>query len=402
MAALLERALKQIGYHVLSLDDAQSLLSLIQQQHPDLAFVDDLTVCRQLRENQYTLPLLFYSSHDSPQQVVQALDQGADDYIVVPFAREEFAARIRAQLRRVLAMRGGATGPPAPEMLQSRDGAICLNVATHRVSVHHREVHFTKTEFHLLSCFLRDVGKTLTYHFLLTTVWGSEYEGMEDYVRVYIRRRRAENRTGPEPSDLSSDATQPGICIRSIGGKRMRPEGKAGTRQDIVLFSWETIEELTQILATRILADGTPDMLVSLQRGGLIPTVLLSHQLAVSEMLTVPIRRTTSDAAYASKQAPILVLPEQVRSLTNQDVLIVDDIVGTGETLRMVRSALGAFRPRRLREAIYLVNLNHWEQAQDQAPEQEMTYIGQTIRAWAVFPWEKSASTLVALQEEAR
>ncbi len=165
----------------------------------------------------------------------------------------------------------------------------------------------------------------------------------------------------------------------------------------ILPFSWETIEALTQILAARILADGTPDVLVSLQRGGLIPTVLLSHRLAVSEMLTVPIRRTVSDAVYASKQAPVLMLPEQVRDLTNKDVLLVDDIAGSGETLRVARSALEAFRPRRLREAIYLVNLDHWEQGQ--TPEQEITYIGRTIRAWAVFPWEKQAVSGVAQEQ---
>jgi two-component system KDP operon response regulator KdpE len=192
-----------MGYHVTSLDATQSPLVVTQQQQPDLVFVDDLTVCRQLRENQYALPLLFYSSHDSSQQVVQALDQGADDYIVVPFAREEFAARIRARLRHTASVRirrGGLSEDATPEVLQSTDGAICLNAATHRVQVNHQEVRLTRTEFHLLQCFLLHAGKTLTYHFLLTTVWGPEYEGMEEYVRVYVRRLRQK---------IEPDATHP-------------------------------------------------------------------------------------------------------------------------------------------------------------------------------------------------
>lgn len=178
----------------------------------------------------------------------------------------------------------------------------------------------------------------------------------------------------------------------------MRQGEEAGSEKTspIVVFSWETIEDLTLTLASRLLADGRPDVLVSLQRGGLIPGVLLSHHLAVSEMLTVPIRRTTSDAAYADKQAPVLVVPEQVSQLTGKDVVLVDDIIGSGETIHAARSALAAFHPCRLRTAIYLVNLNHWEQAHCSPPEQEITYIGQTIRAWAVFPWERIAGSRVA------
>ncbi len=183
---------------------------------------------------------------------------------------------------------------------------------------------------------------------------------------------------------------------------RQGDEADSEKASPIVLFSWKTIEDLTLTLASRLLADGRPDVLVSLQRGGLIPGVLLSHQLAVSEMLTVPIRRTTSDAAYADKQAPVLVVPEQAPQLTGKDVVLVDDIVGSGETLQAVRSALAAFHPHRLRTAIYLVNLNHWERAHCYPPEQEITYIGQTIRAWAVFPWERGTRSLVAQEGEAR
>lgn len=199
---MLEVTLIRMGYHVTSLDGTPLPLVMMQQQ-PDLVFVDDLMVCHQLRENWHALPILFYSSYDSPQHVVQALDQGADDYIVVPFAREEFAARMRARLRHTASVRtteAGLSEDATLEVLQSADGAICLNVATHRVQVNHQDVRLTRTEFHLLQCFLLHAGKTLTYDFLLTTVWGSEYEGMEEYVRVYVRRLRQK---------IEPDATHP-------------------------------------------------------------------------------------------------------------------------------------------------------------------------------------------------
>lgn len=183
--------------------------------------------------------------------------------------------------------------------------------------------------------------------------------------------------------------------------QKMNRKGTVGPKQTapILPFSWEMIEDVTHILAQRIQADGVPDVLVSLQRGGLIPAVLLSHQLAVAEMITVPICRTTSDAVYADKQAPVLILPEHIGTITGKDVVMVDDIAGSGETMRAAFSALVAFRPRRLRAAMYLVNLNHWEQAQRQPAEQAITYIGQTIRAWAVFPWERQAVSGVAQEQ---
>lgn len=205
---MLERALLCMGYQVPPFDGTQSPLMVAQQQQPDLVLVDDLAVCSQLRKHRQALPIVFYSSYDDPHHVVQALNQGADDYIVVPFAREEFAARIRARLRRaadVLTMRERASKNAVPETLQTADGAICLNTATHRVQVHGQNVHLTRTEFHLLHCFLLHAGKTLTYDFLLRAVWGPEYEGMEEYVRVYVHRLRQK---------IEPDATPP-IYLRT-------------------------------------------------------------------------------------------------------------------------------------------------------------------------------------------
>lgn len=176
----------------------------------------------------------------------------------------------------------------------------------------------------------------------------------------------------------------------------MRQRGQSDSEKSapILQFSWETIEDLTLTLASRVQADGKPDVLVCLQRGGLIPGVLLSHHLTVSEMICVPVRTTTSEQIYADKQVPVLVVPEQALQLAEKDVVLVDDIVGSGVTMQTVRSALAAFHLYRLRTISYLVNLNHWEAAHGYPPEQEITYIGQSIRAWAVFPWERNARGL--------
>jgi two-component system KDP operon response regulator KdpE len=230
MISLLERTLQRLGYacQVASLDDAQSpwLLAAFQG---DLALVDNLTICRFLRHHRQVFPILFYSSDEGPSHVVQALDQGADDYIVVPFATEEFAARIRAQLRRAAyTLSRERAEDPVPSILQSADGFICLNAATHRVYIRRQSIHLTRTEFHLLQCFLLHAGETLTYDFLLKTVWGPEYEGMEDYVRIYVRRLRQKIEPDPgQPIYLRTRLHQGYVFDPSgaEGGERARKGG---------------------------------------------------------------------------------------------------------------------------------------------------------------------------------
>ena len=155
----------------------------------------------------------------------------------------------------------------------------------------------------------------------------------------------------------------------------------------VLRFSWEEIEVLTQRLANALVAEGKPDVLVGLQRGGVIPAVMLSHQLA-TEMSVLPIRRTLSDALYASKQAPTAHIPAHFRHLRGKDVVIVDDIVGSGETLRTALQIIAAHAPSRIRSVACVVNRAHWDEANHTEPHASLSFIGSEVRAWVVFPWE--------------
>lgn len=162
---------------------------------------------------------------------------------------------------------------------------------------------------------------------------------------------------------------------------------RCSSQQTVLCVSWEEMEGLTLRIAHALLAQGKPDVLIGLQRGGVIPTVILSHLLA-TEMVVLPIRRTLSDAIYAAKQAPVAHVSEQLQLLRGKDVVLVDDIVGSGETLRAAHHIIAASVPSRIRSVVSIVNRAHWDEANQTNPQASITHIGREVHGWVVFPWE--------------
>lgn len=158
----------------------------------------------------------------------------------------------------------------------------------------------------------------------------------------------------------------------------------------VVLCCWQEFDEITAALTRQIRADGLPDLIVGLERGGLIPAVVLSHHLGARSLLSLPVRRTTSDAIYAEKCPPCLGTPPPHFSvIPGRDILVVDDIAGSGETLDAALHMLTNYAPARLRSAVYFVNRNHWETRHTGESAQAISYIGKEVRGWVIFPWEK-------------
>ena len=157
-----------------------------------------------------------------------------------------------------------------------------------------------------------------------------------------------------------------------------------------ILLSWEDFDGFTTHLAARIRAEGPPDLIVAMARGGLIPAVALSHQLGVRSMMILPVQRTTSDAIYAEKSAPRIAHERyDLFGIAGRNVLVVDDIAGTGQSLGAVLQLLRVYRPAHLRSLVYLVNRNQWESEHQTEPAESLSYIGREVRGWVIFPWEK-------------
>jgi two-component system response regulator MprA len=192
----LELELQEEGYAVRSCSDGIGALTDIRQQPPDLLILDwmlpDLSgveVCQRLRSTGLLLPVLMLTGRDAVADRVQALDAGADDYLVKPFSIEELLARLRALARRSPA---AVAGQGQSEVLQLED--LQLDMASHEVSRGGVPVQLSRTEFQLLLCLLADPGRVQSRQSLLERVWGESFVGDANVLDVYVRylRRKLE------------------------------------------------------------------------------------------------------------------------------------------------------------------------------------------------------------------
>ncbi|MEV4706741.1 phosphoribosyltransferase family protein [Actinoplanes sp. NPDC049316] len=163
----------------------------------------------------------------------------------------------------------------------------------------------------------------------------------------------------------------------------------AGDQTPIVL-SWPDVAKTVDTIAGQVRDYGLPDVLVGVLRGGLVPAVLLSHQLGVRELRAVEVVHTLDDSVNADKSGtPQVVNPATLGDLTGMDVLLVDDIAGSGDTLVCTVGLLHAAGAKRVRSAVLTVNRANWHRRQ--RPADVVTYLGHQVDSWVIFPWEASA-----------
>ena len=179
--------LAAFGHAVTTADTARDGISTARADLPDVVLLDmglpdadGLEVCRALRAGGDTTVIVL-SADGSEARKVDALDQGADDYVTKPFGMRELDARIRASLRR----RG--------------DGgrADVLHVGTLHVDLAHREVtlrdvrvDLTAKEFDFLALLATHAGKSCSRRMILDEVWGPGYRSETQYLKVYAYRLR--------------------------------------------------------------------------------------------------------------------------------------------------------------------------------------------------------------------
>jgi two-component system KDP operon response regulator KdpE len=159
-----------------------------------------IEVCRELRRLFPRLAILMLSIRSDQDDRVEALDAGADDYVIKPFHMRELTARIRAAVRRVQT--------PAGEI----DSAIAIgDISLYPVRrlVHKlaQPVHLTPKEFDLLLYLMRHSGLPVSHGRLLSSVWGPEYASQVEYLRTFIRQLRRKLEDDPtEPKYILTDS----------------------------------------------------------------------------------------------------------------------------------------------------------------------------------------------------
>ncbi len=210
---VLRRGLITHGYDVHVAADGESALETFNDWTPDLVVtdlsmpnMDGLQLCRKLRLISQ-LPIIVLSVRGEERIKVEALDAGADDYVMKPFGMDELLARIRAALRRVPEPQGDADALTILEV-----GDFHVDLESRRVIVSGREVHLTPKEYDLLIYLFRHPGKVLTHRTLLAAIWGGESVEQTEYLRVFIGQLR--KKIEPDSAAPRYILTEPWIGYR--------------------------------------------------------------------------------------------------------------------------------------------------------------------------------------------
>lgn len=172
---------------------------------PDLVLLDlglpdedGQLVLKKLRE-WYTGAIIILSVRNSEEDIVRALDSGANDYLTKPFRTGELLARIRSALR---------SARPDDHATWKDFGNLTIDFAARTVKKNGELVKLTATEYTLLTLFARNEGKVLTHQFILKVVWGPGYTTQSQYLRVYVGQLRKK---------IEDDANQPKFIVTESG-----------------------------------------------------------------------------------------------------------------------------------------------------------------------------------------
>jgi len=217
----LRRNLLSRGYEVLIALDDEEVSHFISKPEASLYVInldfetleiDGLKIVQDIRKNSST-PIIVLSTVGSEDLKIQALDSGADDYLVMPFGMGEFLARVRAMLRRWSVQRADESDKEKMIVF----GEMLIDVHIRQVKINGEIIHLTPLEYDLLYYLAKNQGRVITHHELLQKVWGPEYGNEREYLRVFVSQIRKKIEANPvRPGYI---LTEPRIGYRFAIGK---------------------------------------------------------------------------------------------------------------------------------------------------------------------------------------
>ena len=206
---LLEITLDANGYKTEFAINAQEGLMLAANHPPDLIILDlglpddnGQNVLVKLRE-WFKNPIIILSVKSSEEEIVKALDNGANDYLTKPFRTKELLARVRAVLRNIT--------ENSSEPVVTIDN-ILIDFTARVVKVDNEVLKLTATEYTLLSLLIKNDGRVLTHQYILKEVWGPSYIDQTQYLRVFIAQLR--KKIEKDPNQPKYILTESGIGYR--------------------------------------------------------------------------------------------------------------------------------------------------------------------------------------------
>ena len=211
----LRSSLHAEGYRVIESPNARRGSLDAGQHKPDLAIVDlglpdfdGLEVIKRIRAWS-PMPIIVLSARIQERSKVDALDNGADDYITKPFGVGELLARVRVALRNAVKTEGGN---------ELSLGKTTIKLHKRRASKDGAEIHLTAIEFRLLTCLAKHLGMVVTHKQLLQEVWGPTHVDDTHYLRVYMKQLR--EKLEPDPVRPRYLLTETGVGYRLVADEQ--------------------------------------------------------------------------------------------------------------------------------------------------------------------------------------
>jgi two-component system, OmpR family, KDP operon response regulator KdpE len=206
---LLEITLSASGFKIIEAATGKEGITLAASQQPGLIILDlglpdmdGLEIVKKLRE-WYLKPVIILSVRSSEEDIIKALDNGANDYLTKPFRTGELLARIRVAFRQSQ----GISDSPVLEF-----GSLSIDLANHTARKNSELIKLTSIEFSLIALLAKNEGRVLTHQYILKEVWGMGYIEQTQYLRVFIAQLRKKIEDDPAKPKLLN--TESGIGYR--------------------------------------------------------------------------------------------------------------------------------------------------------------------------------------------
>jgi two-component system KDP operon response regulator KdpE len=208
---VLRASLCSHGYEVIEARSGEDALEKVGTERVDLALLDvnmpgmgGLEACRKIHAESEAA-IIMLTVRNAERDKVEALDAGADDYITKPFSTPELLARIRATLRRTSFSLDSAPARIAFEEVE-------IDFQARRVTVGGRQSRLTPKELDLLRYLVAHADRVVEHRELLQAVWGAEYGGELEYLRVFVNQLR--KKIEPKPAKPQYLLTEPWVGYR--------------------------------------------------------------------------------------------------------------------------------------------------------------------------------------------